>query len=531
MPAASPRRARLAVPAALALAAIAGCNAGATRKADVTIVPQDVAAHGYIDPRPAGSYPSSKQRIQGWINANQMDSIRAHGWDIWRAITAPASGAGLAMPVWQTWYSGHELFEMALLPTATARPGKFLIPAERPRQFLHARQAPQPAGRGMARATRNIPVDLDERVLAFNRFSSTTARYIWTHRLNNAAVLADTNAKLGAAGASLASRQVMTSGAADTTDPLSFVIKPVFQFIRSDTITAIPYWAGWDTLHTRKAASDSMHPPPRDWLQAVAVDPTGTKRPGDSVFMQFNQDVPPAWLRIVPLDRFYTVRLTEEEAYNITWFGAVNGDFLGIDSTHLHLASDTSWKGVCRAAKPGNLALLMAMHVTGKEIANWTWQSFWWTPAPTDSLRRDQPRDIPAPWNSYAMTTAYHMDTTAVAFNPYLETSLFGTTEANVPWTGVTTNCMSCHRRAAIAYPKGLPPAAPAYGPAAIVSPGDSTIFVVPDSNTRVPTLKTDFLWSVAIRATTPGAQRAADSTVRRWRRDSCAVIAGVKKR
>ena len=33
---------------------------------------------------------------------------------------------------------------------------------------------------------------------------------------------------------------------------------------------------------------------------------------------------------------------------------------------------------------PGDYAILVAMHVAGREIARWTWQTFWWTPTPSD---------------------------------------------------------------------------------------------------------------------------------------------------
>ena len=73
----------------------------------------------------------------------------------------------------------------------------------------------------------------------------------------------------------------------------------------------------------------------------------------------------------------------------------------------------------------------------------------------------------------------------------------------------VYTNCMSCHRRAARgAYPDSF--IVPLYGPAANVSAGDSVIFDVRlgAGTQRVPTVKTDFLWSVAIRATAPAPMK-----------------------
>jgi len=157
-------------PAALVVAAIMGCSAGSARKPDIVLARLDVPAHTYVDPLPVGSYPSSKQRIQGWIDGGQNDSIRAHGWDIWQSITAAANDSE---PTWQTWYSGHEMFDSVSFPSATSRPRRVRLPRERPRQLSHAFMIAAAAGR------RRIPVDTFERVFAFNRFSRSTARFVW----------------------------------------------------------------------------------------------------------------------------------------------------------------------------------------------------------------------------------------------------------------------------------------------------------------------------------------------------------------
>ena len=193
----------------------------------------------------------------------------------------------------------------------------------------------------------------------------------------------------------------------------------------------MPYWAGYDSLHSTPDTTKLPHAPPRFWKQAVAVDPTGKLQPGDSVFLPFNKQ-PATWLKIVPLSQFYHVTVSAADSVNLTQFGSLNGDDLGF-------GSDTTPNGVLAAARPGNIGLMMAMHVTGKEIANGTWQSYWWSPNQNDSLGTDRPATIKAPWNNYVMTTAYSMLTTAnqpnVAFNPYLETSLAGNTGGDaVEW-------------------------------------------------------------------------------------------------
>ncbi|MFL6248863.1 MAG: hypothetical protein ACJ74H_22765, partial [Thermoanaerobaculia bacterium] len=112
----------------------------------------------------------------------------------------------------------------------------------------------------------------------------------------------------------------------------------------------------------------------------------------------------------------------------------------------------------------GDYAILVAMHVSSREIDNWTWQTFWYTPAPASMpsqppAAQAAPSSIQAPWNHYASCTAYYMVTPpndpkgqqSLCYNPYLETGLTGLDNADQTVTngvGIQTNCMTCHRAA-----------------------------------------------------------------------------------
>ena len=351
-----------------------------------------------------------------------------------------------------------------------------------------------------------LPYIHAERVFAFNRFTLSTATFIYQNKLNKARTLRDTNAAFIRRGTPLISRGILTSP--DSTDRTSFVLKPVYQFISGTEVSAVPYWSG----DSSKATTDSANPIASTWRQAVAVDPTGRLQPGDSVRLPVNNEGY-KWCKVVPLSAFYWIRITKEDSIAFTQFGASNGDFIG-------LANDTSFQAVIQAVRPGRIGLLMAMHVTGKEIANWTWQSYWWAMNPQDAqFGNDRPSTIPAPWNHYNMTVAYYMmrndGTQNIAYNPYLESSLSGylpkaggkPTDSTF-WTGVTTNCMACHRRASVGfYPDPnadtLDATGALYGNDMQVYAGDTVVFTqrVPGLPKRLPLLMTDFLWSVAIRA------------------------------
>jgi hypothetical protein len=156
---------------------------------------------------------------------------------------------------------------------------------------------------------------------------------------------------------------------------------------------------------------------------------------------------------------------------------------------------------VTKMVKAGNYALLMAMHVTGKEINDWTWQTFWWSPNNQNPVYgKDRPASIKSPWNNYNMNTAYYMVSPPntlqggeplIAFNPYLETNLIDSVSTDVRskkkiiWYGVFSNCMSCHRMAAWKNSN--------YIPSGNIDPADTLLF---SRNT-----KTDFLWSIPVRA------------------------------
>jgi hypothetical protein len=440
------------------------------------------AVRGPVDPPPVGTYPAPPARVEGWIAQQQVDSIRAHGWDVWASITSP-SGQG-RLPVWETWYSGHEVYDVQQ-PTLTAGAGRKAVrDFERPQQFHHVVRM------GHLRAG-HIPTDRAEAITSFNRYTRTLAEYVWNHHYNDAAVLNGINAHFDSAGTPVAQRQISLSR--DSVDASEIALKPVFQFIAGDSASAVPYWAG----DAAAASTDSANPTPDSWKQGVVVDPTGRLRPGSKVWMSVNGQ-PADSLVVVPLQTFYHIRLTAADSANYSEFAETSGDDVGQGNK-----GDSA--SVAAMVRPGNIALLVAMHVTTKEISNWTWQTFWWSPEAGDSLKAvGRPASVRGVWRNYLMNVAYSMvnpptdpnGTPNISYNPYLETNLSGTfTNAqgdSVAWTGVTTNCMTCHRMAtwgALARGSGQFPTGAPYVNNGLVQPGDSAFFA--------NYTKLDFLWSV----------------------------------
>ncbi|MDB4948329.1 MAG: hypothetical protein JWM27_978 [Gemmatimonadetes bacterium] len=448
------------------------------------------ASDAPVAPPSVGTYPSGSDQVEGWIAAQDSDAIRAHAWDVWTSITSPTSVPN--QPVWETWYSGYEVYQMDSASLARGR--RHLHDFETPRQLGHAHRV----GAGLARAIPQFPA---EAVTSFNRYSTPLAQFIWTKRYNDANVLNGINARFDQEHTPVAQRLILSS--ADSVAPGELALKPVFQFVSGTQVTALPYWGGDNSA----ASSDSLNPTPGSWKQGVAVDPTGRLRPGSKVWMSVNGN-PPDSLTVVPLSAFYHFTLTAADSAAYSQFAASSGDDVGAGNQG---ATDS----VLKMVRPGNLALLMAMHVTTKEIPNWTWQTFWWSPG-TTRFSRGRPARLPEPWSHYDMNAAYYMvtppgaagGTPHVVYNPYLETNLFGYIPGpgtdSTKWTGIESNCMSCHRMAAwkVLACDTCFPETPDYRPNGQINPADSTLFA--------GYTKLDFLWSITRAQLRPQYRAAA---------------------
>jgi hypothetical protein len=440
------------------------CNESKTNETKL-----EIGLAGAYNPPHVRTFPSKSETIYEWITAMDDKKIRAHAWDIWESINTLSPDS---LPIWENWFSGYELFYApnSLVQRDSVKDFEF------PHQFFHA---------SVFKSA--IPNSPNERATSFNRFSPSLANFIYSHGYNTQAKLDTINNHFDSIKALPIARQIQTSK--DTVDAMSFALKPVFQFISGTEPTCIPYWAGV----TAQTTTDFKNPSPGTWRQGVVVDPTGKLKPGTTYKMSCNGDAPQEW-PVVSLKDFYHMKITKAMADSFTVFAATSGDDVGQNNQ----GDSTS---VADMMQEGNYALLMAMHVTGKEINVWTWQTFWWSPNPQDPVNgADRPKSIKSPWNNYNMNTAYYMvsppgkmqgGTPLISFNPYLETNLVGTLSSEVgskdtiTWYGVFSNCMSCHRMAAWG--------PSTYIPNGNIDPADSVLF---SNNT-----KTDFLWSIPTRA------------------------------
>jgi hypothetical protein len=394
------------------------------------------------------------------------------------------------LPIWETWYSNDEVFTTSTKATAmaagTAPRITLTHPLARPHQRDHLLRmaaalkatagANSPAAKAVAAA---IAAAAADQVVAFNKFDAasgnflmtahqtppqTGKRYLYTQQndLNNL------NAAWAAA-TPIADRKI------DEFPATAIDLKPVLWLVKQTGLSAVPLWQGTGAGAIKPGTA--VNPAPNDWLNCVLVDPLGKgplrpATPAEVAKANPNSALScdPKKYLYAPLSALYSFPMTAAEAV------AYNN------------AQGTP--GVTAAA--GDFAALVAMHVTSKEIVNWTWQTFWWDGG------KNPPNNFPGssagmiakvkgPWRNYSMCAAYSMVVPAkdpkgkpvVCFNPFLETSQVD---------GLQSNCMSCHGVArwpatnATAYPQ-------TYVPNGYIDFGSATWFGGQTHN--------DFVWAI----------------------------------
>lgn len=254
-------------------------------------------------------------------------------------------------------------------------------------------RTPRPFRNGDAIDAETLPVMFD--VL----FDPHAARHVWVQHLAEREVL-DTLAELPAFPS-------------DAT-----AVKLTWYAVHAHGLTAMPIWDG------EPAQPDADGNPDRTWQRAIAVDPDRTVIPdGELALVTLGGRTFSAKVR--PLSAFLVRDLVAEE--------------LGSARRATHDPSLVA----------GDHVALVAVHVTTKEIPDWTWQTYWWHDAPSEGRFA---AGKPALDSLHGAAANYLMDVTYSAgtpcFNPWLE--------ARFP-DGLQSNCVTCHQRAVVGAADYLP--------------------------------------------------------------------------
>ncbi|MEZ5015634.1 MAG: hypothetical protein R2800_01170 [Flavipsychrobacter sp.] len=439
---------------------------------------EEEVATGMIVPVPLSSnginnfnYPEDSTLINKWIMEQDDKAIAQHGWGIWTALNKETAQSyqKQKLRVFETWLTPAD---MQALIRATDKGEKMLMEEvkqhrgklSKPNQFLHATTALAKAG---------VKPNYDSsRILGFVKYDPTAAKFTVTNQLLKKSVL----------------QGMLDRGMTDIPDfpNTGMTLKPVFEIItqeelnKNDGYFKLNVWSG--------PPATPRESPEGTWPDYVYIDPNNKGEGNGGVDNGGGR--------------------TPKNTYNLTDYVHFKLDAATAEDLKMSL-------GV--SAEEGDIAVLVAMHVTSKEIKRWTWQTFWWTPdavnppAPSSAMIAAQmPTQLNGAPAHYAMAQAYtfinpdqpftggnNIGTSIYAYNPYLEAG-FGPHVLSDPATvitngkkvvnnyGVLTNCMSCHAHAN-------------YAPATVKNApnylGDT--YVDMEGANFKNTLKVDFAWSI----------------------------------
>jgi hypothetical protein len=471
----------------------------------LTLHAQKIIPEPAPDPQiPGFRFPETEATITSWVTAlskgdavsavDAAEKIQRHGWGIWTSLTKETGQLyeGQFLRVFETWLTPDDLHGAAaprsldlLTPSPRGRaPLQDVVerPSAPPKRRINGRRSLRSDSAEDEPVPEALPAadpDMADRLAGFVKFDPSAATHILRQDLLNAETL-----------------KALLLGGAQGIPPFpssSLVVKTHFQVMRSAALVDGRYFAlkVWEGPPPTPQAI-----PPTQWPAVVWIDLlNGGQGRGrvDAVGAQDGNSRTEA--TTYPLSGLMHYRMSAADA------AALNEDQPGTQ------------------AQAGDIALLVAMHVSGREIARWTWQSFWWTPNPDDppapssrAIASQRPDQLRGAARNYAMAQTYTMlipdppyvgggnvGAAVYAYNPWFEArfspkdlpdSLAGSDPNGQPATnnhGVQSNCMSCHAQASY-NPRGLA-TAPRFTGARYVDLSDPQF---------VGTLQVDFLWSIA---------------------------------
>jgi hypothetical protein len=438
------------------------------------------------DPHVAGyKFPEDEDVIIGWVEKNNRNAIDLHAWGLWTALNQPSGQKynDEELRVFETWYDPKWLISLGR--------GKGIRnprPLDVLRQFDDSGQSLLIAVNPHATATSFVVVE------PAVKYDPCASNFIVSNNLFSQSQL---------------DKYLKSDHRTAIPDfPMAAIsLKVGYVPIPSGQLTKGRYfplmaWPGPPPLSREGQVWRSRSFPPSEWGPCIWIDTKGSGNKGGSVDRSCNEDGSSQRAEnTYGVDQFINYHMTEEDAKLAT--------------------------AVLKAENPdataqfvkGDYVVLVAMHVTTREMVRWTWQTFWWTNLPdkpaapsSASIAAARPAELKGDaLRHYAQCSAYeevvppHRNSGAQSpgesvycYNPYLEAkfpevklpeSLPGITIRNGKKVitpnnvGVQTNCMSCHAMAK--YP---------------AQPRRYTGTRPVDQNDPIfkHSLRVDFLWSIA---------------------------------
>jgi len=430
---------------------------------------------------PGYTFPQDSATINQWVSAGNAAAINLHGWGIWTALSSATSQLynGDTLHVFETWHTKAEVDSLSNLHTAAK--GKNLLarrPAEpkrqlnRPRQFFRDPQLTSKLQKKVNLGAHLMVADDEEEVFESVSYDPTAARTIIDGKLFHASTLQGM----------LNNQQAAIPDFPNT----AIAIKPVYEIVpgprHSTGLYKMKVWSGSPKLPQPYGQGK--------WPSCVYVD----IKNGGQGNGQVSQGCGSA---------------TPATTYNLNDF--------------IHYTLTAAEAKALGGGEAGDYAILVAMHITSKEIKRWTWQTMWWAPNPdrapdpsSPAVVAARPAQLKGPSRHYAMAISYQMihpvqplvggnnkGKSIYVFNPYLEAPFSSSTFSEparvvtngivvVNNVGIRTNCMSCHAQASFTPLRSK-----------IQNPGYiADTYVDMGSPKFKGNLRTDFLWSISDMAT-----------------------------
>jgi hypothetical protein len=485
----------------------------------ITIYPES-----FPDKRVSGiDFPTDSTTIIGWTNdstyANYYDSVSVydHAWGIWAGLTAETrqkiKGDKRNLLIYETWMGINEVRDMIIAnkPIVANQKGTFyrsraLLTA--PKQFEHAGMSNKnlvaASKKGTAAGT------LPKGFWVTVSYNPQAAQYASENKILRQSVLNNYYSK-----GQIGNIPVFPNDAI-TVKPTYLVYSSKSKLLQMPVWTSPPDPTGYVAPIAGQGAP--LFP------LCVYVDTENKQRKDKKLVPVSTSSTDPAAIRNATcnLNDFISFRIAKDMVGLMMEQDSIQGLNDSINPV--------SQGGEQSQVAAGDLAILVAMHVSTKEVSNWTWQTFYWTPTPENpgapSSRLAYSRmsgKVKGAARHYAANAAYVMTTPynspsknagqMFGYNPYLEggfgPSTFAAKNGQFPSLqfGMQSNCMSCHAMAS-----DIP---------ANLYNTDQAINL--DSSVFVNLVRLDFAWSIqssVINDATPYYQAPANQTTRKKKKN-----------
>jgi len=372
------------------------------------------------------NFPEDSTKIYEWLDEQDTTSIVNHAWGIWAGLTEPTKQKydGQTLLVFETWMGVQELSAMSAQGQVSSSMEKSnRTQLNVPRQFIHGR------------LFSGQKIDTNFTVLETVSYDPSAAHFATSNKLFNQSELNKYLVKNGI-------------GAVPEFPNTSITTKPTYYagVPSKNGLIRVPVWVSPNPAKAYQY---------KEWQEWVYADINNKQEPNK---------------KLVPIT---TPNPTNEQikaaTCNVDDFINYKIDRISADYLNNHQDVGTT---PSRQFIDGDYILLVAMHVTTKEFKNWTWQTYFWCPDPSNPPSPSskfeaglRPKELKGAAAHYAVSTAYAMvwpnqpvtggsDFNArpiLSFNPYLEGG-FGPKVFSLPNKfrpdfvyGMQTNCMSCH--------------------------------------------------------------------------------------